>query len=273
MLQHGARSFEFRVRESCPSPISKIQCLRSKPDFGLWTLDFGQTRTLLCHCLGIAGLRYNRGMPTYLDVSSWPRRDLFEFFRTYENPYFNICTQIEVTKVLELLKGRPEVSASLTYHYFALRVANEIEPFKYRLRDDQVIIHDVIHGGTTVLLPNESFTFAYFDYQQKFDNFMRDAQASVKAVRAGVPFRPLDGDDRIHFTVLPWVSFTSFAHARNKTRAVSVPKIAFGKFLRQNERTFLPISVEVHHAMMDGLHVGRFMNRLEEMFAAPDGYV
>ena len=102
---------------------------------------------------------------------------------------------------------------------------------------------------------------------------MRDAQASVKAVRTGVPFKPLDGDDRIHFTVLPWVSFTSFAHARNKTRAVSVPKIAFGKFIRQNERTFLPISVEVHHAMMDGLHVGRFMNRLEEMFAAPEGYI
>ena len=213
-------------------------------------------------------------MPTYLDVSTWPRRDLFEFFRTYENPYFNICAQLEVTKVLELLKTRPEFSASLTYHYFALRVANEIEPFKYRLRDDQVLMHDVIHGGTTVLLPNESFTFAYFDYHQEFDKFIRDAQASVKAVRTGAqPFKPLDGDDRIHFTVLPWVSFTSFAHARNKYRAVSVPKIAFGKFMRQGERTFLPTSVEVHHAMMDGLHVGRFYNRLEEMFAEPEAFI
>jgi chloramphenicol O-acetyltransferase type A len=228
-------------------------------DVGRWTLG---------------RLSYNLDMPTYLDLSTWPRRDLFEFFRTYENPYFNICAQLEVSKVLQLLKTRPEVSASLTYHYFALRVANEIEPFKYRLRDDQVLIHDVIHGGTTVLLPNESFTFAYFDYQQEFDKFMRDAQASVKAVRTEAhPFKPLEGDDRIHFTVLPWVSFTSFAHARNRTRAVSVPKIAFGKFIRQNERTFLPTSVEVHHAMMDGLHVGRFFNRLEEMFAEPETFM
>ena len=213
-------------------------------------------------------------MPTYLDVSKWPRRDLFEFFRTYENPYFNICTEVEVTKVLDVLKARPDVSPTLTYHYFALRAANEIEPFKYRLRGDQVLIHDVIHGGTTVLLPNESFTFAYFDYQADFEQFMRDAQAAVKAVRTEVhPFKPLDGDDRIHFTVLPWVSFTSFAHARNKTRAVSVPKIAFGKFTKQNERTFLPTSVEVHHAMMDGLHVGRFFNRLEEMFAEPERFI
>ena len=237
-------------------------------------MDFGQIGTLLGYCLEIARLSYNLRMPKYLDVSTWARRDLFEFFRTYENPYFNICAQVEITKVLELLKARPEVSASLTYHYFAMRVANEIEPFKYRLRNDQVLVHDVIHGGTTVLLPNESFSFAYFDYQQEFDKFMRDAQAAVNAVRTGEgPFEPLDGDDRIHFTVLPWVSFTSFAHARNKTRAVSVPKIAFGKFIRQNERTFLPVSVEVHHAMMDGLHVGRYFNRLEEMFARPEVYI
>jgi chloramphenicol O-acetyltransferase type A len=244
MLQHGGRSFEFRVWEQVSS--SKLE-----------------TR-----------LSYNFPMPSYLDVSTWSRRDLFEFFRTYENPYFNICAHIEVTKVLELLKTRPDVSAALTYHYLALRIANEIEPFRYRLRDDQVLIHDVIHGGTTVLLPNESFTFAYFDYQQEFDKFMRDAQASVNAVRTGTSaFKPLDGDDRIHFTVLPWVSFTSFAHARNKTRAVSVPKIAFGKFIRERERTHLPVSVEVHHALMDGLHVGRFFNRFEEMVSEPEVYI
>ena len=210
-------------------------------------------------------------MPTYLDVANWARRDLFEFFRDYENPYFNICAQLEVTKLLESLRTRPGVNASLAYHYFALRVANEIEPFHYRLRDQQVLVHDVIHGGTTVLLPNESFTFAYFDYQENFDKFIADAQTSVSEVRQGKrPFKPLDGDDRIHFTVLPWVSFTSFAHARNRTRAVSVPKIAFGKFVRDNERTHLPTSVEVHHAMMDGLHVGRFFNRMEEVLAKPE---
>ena len=213
-------------------------------------------------------------MPTYLDVSSWARRDLFEFFRAYENPYFNICTQLDITKLLEVIRTQSDVSPTLTYHYLALRVANEIEPFRYRLRDDQVLVHDVIHGGTTVLLPNESFTFAYFDYQEEFTKFIKDAQASVTAVRNGdQPFKPLDGDDRIHFTVLPWVSFTSFAHARNKTRAVSVPKIAFGKFVRQNERTFLPTSVEVHHAMMDGLHVGRFYSRMEEMLMDPEAYL
>jgi chloramphenicol O-acetyltransferase type A len=213
-------------------------------------------------------------MAEYLDVTSWARRDLFEFFRGYDNPYFNVCTRLDVTELLALLRNRPGVSVSLTYHYFALRVANEIEPFRYRLRDGKVIVYDVINGGTTVLLRNESFSFAYFNYTEDFEKFMFEAQRAVTEVqRANGPFMPRSSDDTIHFTTLPWVSFTSFAHARNWGREDSVPKIAFGKFIREKEHILLPISVEVHHALMDGLHVGRYLARLEEALVEPGAYL
>ena len=218
--------------------------------------------------------RYNPPMAKYLDVTNWARRDVFEFFLGFDKPYFNICTRLDVTNLLTLLRDRPGVSVSLAYHYFALRAANEIEPFRYRLREGKVIVHDVIHGGTTVLLPNENFTLAYFDYDENFEKFIAEADCAVKEVLAGDgAFRPNPSDDRIHFTALPWVSFTSFSHARNWRREDSIPKIAFGKFIRENGRTLLPFSVEVHHALMDGLHVGRYVTRLEEALAKPETYV
>jgi len=212
-------------------------------------------------------------MPKYIDVSTWARRDLFEFFRGFDKPYFNICTNVDITRLLELLHRRPDLSPTLAYHYFALRVANEIEPFRYRLRDGRVIVHDVINGGTTVLQPNESFTFAYFDYTDDFDQFMAEAQRSVDKIKTdGAPFDPRPADDAIHFTSLPWVSFTSFSHARNWNTEDSIPKIAFGKYIREPDRVLLPISVEVHHALVDGVHVGRFINRLEEALQKPNTY-
>jgi chloramphenicol O-acetyltransferase type A len=72
---------------------------------------------------------------------------------------------------------------------------------------------------------------------------------------------------------LPWVSFTSFSHARNWRQQDSIPRIAFGKFIEENDRILLPISVEVHHALVDGLHVGRFLMRLEELLSKPEAYV
>ena len=213
-------------------------------------------------------------MAKYLDVTNWARRDLFEFFRGYDNPYFNVCTQLDITRLLAYLRGHTQVSVSLTLHYLALRVANEIEPFRYRLKDGKVIVHDVIHGGTIVLLPNESFNFAYFDYQEDFGKFIAAAQRAVDEVKLGdKPFNASPNEDRIHFTVLPWVAFTSFAHARNWGREDSIPKIAFGKFTTQNGRTQLPISVEVHHGLMDGLHVGRYLTRFQELAEEPAAYL
>lgn len=212
-------------------------------------------------------------MPKYLDLETWPRRDLFEFFRGYQNPYFNICTQLDVTRLMAALRERPGVNVSLAYHYLALRMANEIEPFHYRLEGDKIVIHEVINGGTTVLLPNETFNYAYFDYHQDFEQFMLAATEAIRKVRAEGSLKPSMRYDLIYFTTLPWISFTSFAHARTPGRGESIPRIAFGKFLKEGDVTRLPISVEVHHALMDGLHVGRFINLLEEALAKPDEFL
>jgi len=163
----------------------------------------------------------------------------------------------------------------LTYHYLALKAANEIEPFRYRLRQGQVLVHDVINGGTTFMLPNETFTLLYFDYAESFSKFMEGATRAVDEIRTGDwAFRPKHEDDaRIHCTTLPWIAFTSFSHARRWGRQDSVPKISFGKFIKEKDRTLLPFSVEVHHSLMDGLHVGRYIARIEEMLAKPETFL
>jgi len=209
-------------------------------------------------------------MAEYLDVTSWARRDLFEFFRGYDKPYFNVCVQLDITELLALLRKRPDASVSLAYHYLALRIANEVEPFRYRLRDGKVLVHDVIHGATTVLLSNESFAFAYFDYTADYRKFSADAQGVITEVKREGTFKSRPSDDLIHFTTLPWVSFTSFSHARNWGQEDSVPKITFGKFTNEGKRVLMPFSVEVHHALMDGLHVGRYLSRLEAALADPE---
>ena len=213
-------------------------------------------------------------MPKYLDPKNWKRREIFEFFLDFDKPYFNIATQLDVTRLLELLRERPGVSVSLAFHYFALRAANEIEHFHYRLRDGKIVVHEIVNAGTTVLLPNENFTFAYFDYEPDFDKFIAGAQASVNEILAGDgAFRRNFDDNRIHFTVFPWASFTSFSHARNWRTEDSIPKMAFGKFFKAGDRTLLPFSVEVHHALMDGVHVGQLINWMEAALTNPEKYI
>jgi chloramphenicol O-acetyltransferase type A len=217
-------------------------------------------------------------MTKYLDLESWPRRQVFEFYRNFDKPYFNVCVRLDVTNLLSCLREHTppgsKANVSLAYHYFALRVANEIEPFRYRLRDGKVVVHPIIHAGTTVLVPNGSFVLAYFDYHKSFAKFVVEAKAAVDRAREDALFLPRrEHDARIYCTTLPWLAFTSFSHARNWNREDSVPRLAFGKFIPENERTLLPFSVEVHHALVDGSDVGRYVTRLEELLEKPEDYL
>jgi chloramphenicol O-acetyltransferase type A len=211
-------------------------------------------------------------MPSYLDMESWPRRQQFDFFKGYDKPFFNVCVQMDVTALLRLTRSREGLPFFLTYHFLAIKAANEVEPFRYRLRGERVLVYDRIDVGTTILMDDERFVFCYFEYDEDFARFAEKATAALEGLRAGDGrLEPRDDrDDLIHCSVLPWLSFTSFSHARRWNPQDSVPKIAFGKYFEDGGRFRMPVSIEVHHALMDGVHVGRYVERLEGYLARPD---
>jgi chloramphenicol O-acetyltransferase type A len=209
-------------------------------------------------------------MPDYLDTEAWSRRHLFRLFKDYDDPFINVCADVDVTPLLSFVRGRG-LSLFVTYHFLSTKTANELEPFRYRLRGERVLVHERVDAGAIVLLDDDSFTFVYFDYEEDFRSFHERARAAVEKARVEPP--PLDSredrDDLIYHSVIPWVSFTSISHARDSRRQSGIPKVTFGKYRDAGGRVLMPVSVEVHHALMDGLHVGRFFERLEGHFTDP----
>src|SRR5688572_26068950 len=100
----------------------------------------------------------------YLDTDSWPRRAAFEFFRGFDKPYFNVCVRLDVAGLKAAVAERGVGSFMLAYHFIALKLANQQQPFRLRLEGGRVRIHDVVHGGATVLRDDDSFGFAYLTY-------------------------------------------------------------------------------------------------------------
>ena len=207
----------------------------------------------------------------YLDLSTWPRREAFEYFRDFDKPYFNVCTRLDAAPLKAAVAARGVGSFSLACHFMALRLANEQAPMRYRLEGGRVRVHDSVQGGATVLRDDESFGFAYLEHHTDWATFAaQGAQALAAARNRQVGFEPrVEHTAVIHFTTLPWVAFTSFSHARNWGREDSVPKLSFGRIEPDGARLWLPFSVEVHHALMDGLHVGRYIEGLQAMLLEP----
>ncbi|MDP2007157.1 MAG: CatA-like O-acetyltransferase [Rubrivivax sp.] len=209
-------------------------------------------------------------MADYLNTDTWARREAFEYFRRFDKPYFNVCVRLDAAPLKAAAAARG-ASFTLACHFMTLRLANLHAPLRYRLEGGRVRIFDAVHGSTTVLRDDESFGFAYLQHTADFAAFCTRGQAAMAAAHARhQAFEPrVDETALVHFTTLPWLHFTSFSHARNWGREDSVPKIAFGRLQAEGERLWLPFSVEVHHALMDGLHLGRYVQAVEAALLQP----
>jgi chloramphenicol O-acetyltransferase type A len=219
-------------------------------------------------------------MSHYLDLSTWPRRDAFEFFRHFDKPFFNVCVRLDVSPLKAALAQWPGIGLSLACYHVALRLANRHTPFRLRLEQGRVRVHDEVHGSTTVLRDDgESFFFADLVHCPDFSAFCAQATAAIDAARTRRgAFEPKPDESAVvYFTTLPWLHFTSFSHARrwarDGQRDDSIPRFAFGRAERDSARLWLPMSVEVHHALMDGVHVGRFVQDFEAMLAEPRAWL
>ncbi|MDX1909493.1 MAG: chloramphenicol acetyltransferase [Bacteroidia bacterium] len=205
-------------------------------------------------------------MYTWLDTDTWYRRQQYEFFRQYEMPFFNMTSLVDVTR----LRARSAAEGSsffLLSLHASLQAAQEIEPFRYRIEGDRVVVYEVIHAGSTILHEDQSFGFCYFPYEADAEAF---CAAGVRRIAVQQAHRHLDPhlgqQDIIHYSVIPWIHFSSFQHARRLGKDDSIPKIVFGQYQRDPAgRYMMPVSVEVHHALADGLHVGQYLARFQAL--------
>jgi chloramphenicol O-acetyltransferase type A len=70
--------------------------------------------------------------------------------------------------------------------------------------------------------------------------------------------------------VLPWFDFTSISHARDFSHEDSAPRITFGKITEADGRFTMPVSIHVHHALADGLHVAQFVEKFQCCLDSPN---
>lgn len=207
-------------------------------------------------------------MERKLDVGTWRRREHFQLFLRSTQPYFSVTVDVDVTALWARCREPSAPSFFLSAIFLALRAINATEALRLRLRGDEVWLHDAIGLGTAIMRDDGTFGFARFDLAPTFREFAAAGQRTIDRVKASRDLDPQEGrDDLVYHTTLPWLRFTSFTNAI--TANDSIPRIAFGKCGGTAERTTMPMSIEVHHALVDGLDVGTFVQRFQEELGNP----
>ena len=206
-----------------------------------------------------------------IDIESWNRREQYQFFRNYDNPFFGLVAEVDVTKLLAYTR-KSGYSFFAAYLFASQQQANSIPEFRYRIKDGAVVDYSYVVAGSTVLKQNNVFTFCYFDHFSSFRDFNTHVRDQIANCRQP-DIRLEDRDDdlaQIHYSVIPWVNFSSIMHPRNYGTNDSIPKIVFGKYESRAGRMLMPISVDVHHALLDGFHVGLYFEGFQKRINDPE---
>lgn len=261
--RHDADELD-RLARAAGLALQKFESLR--PDAELLERFPRLTRRADVHRLLVGRWRRSRHGPntTTLDRATWHRRVLFDFFRDFEDPFYNVCADVALADTYGWCR-RHGVGFHLACVHAVMRAVHAVPELRTRLRGDDVVMHRRLWAGNTVLHHNETFGYAYYPYQPHLRSFVEDAQQVLDAVvRAGPGLTPDDRSDVIHLSSVPWIRFRSVSHARSHRAGLSVPKVVLGR--RHDQDMTLPVSIEVHHGLVDGLHVGRFFEFLQRAF-------
>jgi chloramphenicol O-acetyltransferase type A len=206
-------------------------------------------------------------------MQRWSRSEHFKFYGAFNHPHFGMCANVDLKRLYPYIK-QEGISFTASIVYLISRAANAIPEFRYRIRDEKVVEHEVVHPSITVLTEGDLFSFCKIEYGENFLEFADRAKKEIAYVKEYPMLKDKPGEDDLMFmTAIPWVSFTSFMHPINLHPADSVPRFAWGKFFPDGESLNMPLGVQAHHALMDGIHMGRFYEALQDFLDYPDNFL
>ena len=204
----------------------------------------------------------------HIDMSKYPRLDHFRHFLTMNQPFISITVQVDISDWLPRLKasGCPFF---LSFQYAVVRAANRIPEFRQRILNEEIIEYDYCNPSYIVALPDDTYRYCNVNVNQPFSKYLE--QSCIKQ-DAALHSEHLEEEDEdilglLFISTVPWLNYTEammplpdnrLAYKSEKYLALEDGRVV------ERVKTSIPVTLLVNHALIDGIHVGRFFDNLGE---------
>ncbi len=201
----------------------------------------------------------------YIDLETYPRRSHFEFFKSYAYPYVGMTANVDVTKLIAAAKVRGG-SGFLACLWAAAQAANAVPELRQRIVGEGIVEFDHCDTSHTVAMEDHTFCNCRTDCRMSLEDFLlRGKQWQEETKQRHGFVQPGDDETSLIFaSCVPWVAFTQVIQP-TPIPADSNPRIVFGRYIREGEKTLMPLAIQCNHALVDGYHIGEFYRIFQEI--------
>ena len=210
----------------------------------------------------------------YIDMTKYPRLDHFRHFLTMQQPCVSITVQVDITDWLSRLKasGCPFF---LSFQYAVVRAANRIPEFRQRIVDDKIVEYDYCNPSYIVSLPDDTYRYCNVNVNQPFAQYLKESRVKQDAALHSEHLEEEEGDvlGLLFISCVPWFNYTE-AMMPYPGGSFSNPSFCWGGYrtekylaledglVTEKVKTSIPVTLFFNHALIDGIHAGRFFDNL-----------
>ena len=210
---------------------------------------------------------------TPIDLSTWPRREHFHYYRNQLPCGYSVTVQLDVTRFRAMLERKglkfyPSfiwcVSHTILSHpAFRMGVDSEGQPGTYdRMHPNYTVFHEDDH----------TFSDLWTEHNESFPVFYRAFLSDVATygTRHGMKARAGQPANFYCISCVPWLSFTGYASTVPGGQPNLFPVITYGKAAEHQGTWTMPFAVNISHAAADGWHTAQFLNDLQALLDRVD---
>ena len=210
----------------------------------------------------------------YIDMTKYPRLDHFRHFLTMQQPCVSITVQVDITDWLSRLRasGCPFF---LSFQYAVVRAANRIPEFRQRIVDDKIVEYDYCNPSYIVSLPDDTYRYCNVNVNQPFAQYLKESRVKQDAALHSEHLEEEEGDvlGLLFISCVPWFNYTE-AMMPYPGGSFSNPSFCWGGYktekylaledgrVTEKVKTSIPVTLFFNHALIDGIHAGRFFDNL-----------
>ena len=201
-------------------------------------------------------------MPREVDPKDTARATAYALWMKAPNPMVTFFKTLDVTNLIKVSRKR-SLKFNMLLDYCIGRAAAEVKEFYILPVGDKLIQYDTIAVNTIVKNKEGEVSSCDLSYKAELNQFNEEYLKYTAQVAASCQDRDLSENSMVIGTSA--IIDTEIDGAVGMNSGIfNNPFLIWGRYRKGLFRTTLPLSFQFHHTQMDGVHAGRFLQRLQE---------
>lgn len=118
----------------------------------------------------------------FIDIENWKRKNHYNYFKQLDYPHFNICGNLDITNFCRYIK-KNELPFFASVLYASTKTANDIREFRFRIKEDRLIEHEIVSPSFTVMTKEEVFSFCTVNFIDSYNDFKSNALKEIEKTK------------------------------------------------------------------------------------------